>query len=79
MSAALLVELHTEELPPKSLKALSEAFAETLKDPALLAEAKKMKLDIDYLSGGDAKKMLEQFADYSPAVLQKAKAALGLE
>src|ERR671925_156359 len=26
----LLVELHTEELPPKALKALSEAFAEGL-------------------------------------------------
>jgi glycyl-tRNA synthetase beta chain len=30
MSAALLVELHTEELPPKSLRALSEAFARTI-------------------------------------------------
>ena len=32
MSEALLVELHTEELPPKSLKALSEAFARELAD-----------------------------------------------
>ena len=32
MSAPLLVELHTEELPPKSLKALSEAFARELAD-----------------------------------------------
>src|ERR1700739_1517424 len=32
MSAALLVELHTEELPPRSLKALSEAFARALTD-----------------------------------------------
>jgi glycyl-tRNA synthetase beta chain len=32
MNAALLVELHTEELPPKSLKALSEAFARELTD-----------------------------------------------
>jgi len=32
MSAALLVELHTEELPPKSLKALSEGFARVLAD-----------------------------------------------
>ena len=29
-SAALLVELRTEELPPKSLRALSEAFLENL-------------------------------------------------
>ncbi len=32
MSAPLLVELHTEELPPRSLKALSEAFARELAD-----------------------------------------------
>jgi len=32
MSAALLVELHTEELPPKSLRALSEAFAREITD-----------------------------------------------
>jgi tripartite-type tricarboxylate transporter receptor subunit TctC len=64
-------------IPEDRTEALSKAFAETLKDPALLAEAKKMKLDIDYLSGEDAKKMLKQFADYPPSLLQKAKLALG--
>ena len=29
------------------------AYAETLRDPELLAEAKKMKLDIDPVSGED--------------------------
>ena len=38
MSAALLVELHTEELPPKSLKALSEAFARELTDQLIRAQ-----------------------------------------
>jgi hypothetical protein len=64
-------------LPSDRHKALSEAFAATLKDPALLADAKRTKLDIDYLSGVDARTMLERFADYSPAILVKAKAALG--
>ena len=64
-------------IPEDRYAALSKAFAETLKDPALLADAGKMKLDIDYLSGEDAKKMLEQFADYPPAVLEKAKLAMG--
>ena len=64
-------------IPEDRYEALSKAFAETLQDPALLADAEKMKLDIDYLSGEDAKKMLKQFADYPPAVLQKAKLALG--
>ncbi len=38
MSAALLVELHTEELPPKSLHALSEAFARELTDALIRAQ-----------------------------------------
>jgi hypothetical protein len=37
-----------------------------------------MKLDIDYLSREEAKKLLKQFADYPPAVLEKAELALGL-
>ena len=64
-------------VPEDRYAALSKAFAETLKDPALLADAAKMKLDIDYLSGEDAKKMLKQFADYPPSVLEKAKLAMG--
>jgi len=32
MTASLLVELHTEELPPKALKALSEAFAKGIEE-----------------------------------------------
>jgi tripartite-type tricarboxylate transporter receptor subunit TctC len=66
-------------IPEDRYAALNKAFADTLKDPALLAEAKKMKLDIDYLSADDARKMLTQFADYPPALLQKAKFALGLQ
>jgi tripartite-type tricarboxylate transporter receptor subunit TctC len=64
-------------IPEDRHAALSKAFAETLKDPALMADAEKMKLDIDYLSGEETQKMLKQFADYPPAVLQKAKLAMG--
>ena len=38
MNAALLVELHTEELPPKSLKALSQAFAREITDQLIRAQ-----------------------------------------
>ena len=64
-------------LPADRFEALSAAFAETLKDPALLADAQKLKLDIEYLSGEDAKKLLKKYADFSPAVLAKAKQVLG--
>ena len=64
-------------IPKDRLQTLRDAFAQTLTDPALLADAKKMKLDIDYLSGSDAEKLLKQFADYPPDILKKAKAAMG--
>ncbi|HWG04434.1 MAG TPA: hypothetical protein VG271_05410 [Beijerinckiaceae bacterium] len=64
-------------LPNDRFEALNTAFAETLKDPALLADAKQAKLNIEYLSGGDAKTLLKKFADYPPAVLAKAKQVLG--
>jgi tripartite-type tricarboxylate transporter receptor subunit TctC len=64
-------------VPVDRYEALNKAFAETLKDPALLADAAKMKVAIDYLSGDEAKKMLKQFTDYPPAVLEKARLAMG--
>ena len=36
--------------PPERLKAVRQAFADTLKDPGLLAEAQKMKLPVSYKS-----------------------------
>jgi tripartite-type tricarboxylate transporter receptor subunit TctC len=64
-------------LPDDRFEALKAAFAETLKDTALLADSKQAKLNIEYLSGEDAKKLLKKIADYPPAVLAKAKQVLG--
>jgi len=41
MSASLLVELFTEELPPKALKQLGEAFAHRLQDGLIRAQLKE--------------------------------------
>jgi glycyl-tRNA synthetase beta chain len=38
MSAALLVELHTEELPPRALRLMSEAFARELTDALIRSQ-----------------------------------------
>ena len=38
MKASLLVEIRTEELPPKSLRALSEVFAERVLDALAKAQ-----------------------------------------
>ena len=64
-------------IPQKRYKILAKAFAETLKDPQLLADAAKMNLNVNYLSGDRATKLLNEFAHYSPLVIKEAKQALG--
>lgn len=64
-------------VPADRMAALRKGFADTLKDAALLADAKKAQIDIEYVSGEDARKLLVQFADYPKAALEKAKKAMG--
>ncbi|MFN2644377.1 MAG: hypothetical protein ABR570_05260, partial [Burkholderiales bacterium] len=51
-------------LPPKTpadiVKAYREAFAATIKDPALIAEATKAKFDLEYTSGDEALKVMKE-------------------
>ena len=66
-------------MPIDRLAALSKAFADTLKDEGLLADAKKAQIDIDYVSGDDARQLLAAFANYPKPALEKAKQAMGRE
>jgi tripartite-type tricarboxylate transporter receptor subunit TctC len=54
--------------PPERLQTLRKAFAATLRDPALLAEAKKMKLDIDPVPGEDIDGYVKQIYSMSDKV-----------
>jgi tripartite-type tricarboxylate transporter receptor subunit TctC len=51
-------------LPPKTpaeiVRAYREAFAATIKDPALVAEAAKAKFDLEYTSGDEALKVMKE-------------------
>jgi hypothetical protein len=40
------------------VKIMSEAMAKAIDDPALKAEAKKAKMDLNYVSGADALKVM---------------------
>lgn len=66
-------------IPLDRLAVLSKAFTDSLKDPGLLADAKKAQIDIDYVSGDDARKLLAQFANYPKDALENAKHAMGRE
>ena len=53
---------------PEQLQILRKAFAATLRDPGLLAEAKKTKLDIESVSGEDIEVYVKQIYSMSPKV-----------
>jgi tripartite-type tricarboxylate transporter receptor subunit TctC len=54
--------------PKDRLQLLRKAYAETLRDPELLAEAKKMKLDIDPVSGEEIDGLVKQIYSMSDKV-----------
>jgi len=58
------------------LELLQKAFVDTLKDPELLAEAKKSKLDIEVIDGPGIAKKLGQLFELQPAVIAKLKDVL---
>ena len=63
-------------VPPERVAALRKAFMAALKDPAMLAEAAKMKLDVEPLSGGDVQTMVAQWFATPKHVVERAKQSL---
>lgn len=64
----------TPDVPPERLAALRRAFDSTMKDPAFLAEAAKMRIDISPSTGDEAQKIVESVLRTPPDVLARAKA-----
>jgi tripartite-type tricarboxylate transporter receptor subunit TctC len=64
-------------IPADRLAALRTALFATMKDPQFLAEAGKAGLDIDPVTPEDVMALLKQFSAFSPAILEKAKDAMG--
>jgi tripartite-type tricarboxylate transporter receptor subunit TctC len=60
-------------LPPERVKLLRDAFNATMKDPAFLADIKKMRLTLDWVSGEDVHKMLATAYAAPPEVVAAAK------
>jgi tripartite-type tricarboxylate transporter receptor subunit TctC len=54
--------------PPERLQILRQAFSATLRDPEFLAEAKKMKLDIEPVAGEDIDGYVKQIYSMSDTV-----------
>jgi tripartite-type tricarboxylate transporter receptor subunit TctC len=60
-------------VPAAQVAMLREGFAQTLADPALLDEAKRMKLDIDLVSGQDIDDIVKVIFGSRPEVIERAK------
>jgi tripartite-type tricarboxylate transporter receptor subunit TctC len=63
-------------IPADRKAALIKAFDETMKDPALLAEAAREKMDIAPMSGPDVDKLLAELYAIAPDVIDKASKAI---
>ena len=68
--------LMAAEVPRDRVEAMRKAFAETLASPDLLAEAKKIQLDIQPMSGEDTQRFVARVYDTPPAVVAATRKAL---
>jgi len=63
-------------VPADRVAAYRKAFDDTMKDPEFLAEAKKLGLDIDPLTGAQVQKVVDETYATPPALVARAKEAL---
>lgn len=63
--------------PPQVVKTMREAYAKTMADPALLDEAKKGKLDVEYVPGEELQKLADKMLSQPPGVVARVKKLLG--
>jgi tripartite-type tricarboxylate transporter receptor subunit TctC len=59
-------------LPPERLAMLQDAFAATLRDPAFLAEAEKLKLEVELVSGQEAAAIVQRLYEMPEDVVREA-------
>ena len=65
------------EVPAERMKTLRDAFAATMKDPALMAEAKKQSFDIRPKTGEQLEQMVRDASMIPKPILQRAATILG--
>jgi len=63
-------------VPPERLAAVRRAFDATMKDPAYLAEAEKLKIDVDPLSGEEVAALVEQVTRTPGETVTRVRTAL---
>ena len=64
------------ELPAERLAMLRQAFDATVKDPAFLAEAERLGMEINPVSGADVQALVTRIMNTPPALAERAREAL---
>lgn len=62
--------------PPDRVKTLREAYVRAMKDPELIAEAKKGRMDMDPSTGEELQALLQEIMDQPPDVIERMKKIL---
>ncbi len=65
------------EVPADRIEALRRAFDAAVKDPEMIADAAKSKIDIDPMRGEDAQKIADGIVDAAPTVVARARELFG--
>jgi len=63
--------------PAERVKEMREAYAKAMADTALLDEAKKGKMEVEYVPGEELQKLAERMIDQPPGVIARVKNLLG--
>ena len=63
--------------PKNRVAALRKAMLDTLRDPALVADAKRARIAFDPLSGDAAQALIEKFYGTPPHLVEQAMALIG--
>ncbi len=69
--------LVTPGTPADRVSILHEAYAKSLKDPELLAEAKKGRMDVDPSTGEELQALIKEIMDQPKDVVERAKKIVG--
>jgi tripartite-type tricarboxylate transporter receptor subunit TctC len=64
------------DVPADRVQALRRAFDATMKDPAFLAEAPKLQLDVSPMTGEEVQGLVADLVSTPPAIANRVKAAL---
>jgi tripartite-type tricarboxylate transporter receptor subunit TctC len=64
------------DVPPERVQVLRRAFDATMKDPQFVADAARLKLDIDPMTGEEVQALVGELARTPPEIVARVRGAL---